>query len=159
MNPLEAGSEHCPPPLRYDVHSALGNGTNNRGEMWALDMANQAIREMDRRKLRVKGDIHVFVDSKYAINNAEGVIMASKDIELAHSVRKSTSSIRDSSSLTYHWVKGHNGIDGNERADNAANRGTSLSAEGKGLSSKELKAHIRNGVFYIGSLDDYLDFG
>ena len=114
---------------------------------------------MDRRKLRVKGDIHVFVDSKYAINNAEGVIMASKDIELAHTVRKSTNSIRDSSSLTYHWVKGHNGIDGNERADNAANRGTSLSAEGKGLSSKELKAHIRNGVFYIGSLDDYLDFG
>ena len=151
--------DHSPPPLRYDVHSALGNGTNNRGEMWALGMANQAIRELDRRKLRVKGDTHVFVDSKYAINNAEGVIMASKDIELAHSVRKSTSSIRDSSSLTYHWVKGHNGIDGNERADNAANRGTSLSAEGKGLSSKELKAHIRNGVFYIGSLDDYLDFG
>jgi len=148
-----------PPPLRYDIAVALGNGTNNRGEMWALGMANQAINELDRRVLRIKGDIHIFPDSKYAINNAEGTIKVSQDINLAHAVRKSTAKTRFNQKLIYHWVKGHNGIDGNERADAAADRGTRLSADGKGMTKTELNACIHNGTYYKGSLDDYLDYG
>jgi ribonuclease HI len=148
-----------PPPLRYEISVALGHGTNNKGEVWALGMANQAINELDRRGLRVKGDTHVFPDSKYAMNNAEGTIKVSNDISLCLAVRNSTAKTRKLSPLTYHWVAGHNGIDGNERADCAADKGTRLSAEGKGLTKPQLKARIHNGTFYTGSLDDYLDYG
>jgi len=58
--------------------------------------------------------VRVFTDSKYAY----GVLMlgwkARKNLELVRSIKKTISKVKD---LKIIKVKGHAGIDGNERAD------------------------------------------
>ncbi|MBU4419881.1 MAG: ribonuclease HI, partial [Proteobacteria bacterium] len=90
-----------------EISKYIGPATNNIAELEAIRLA---LLELKRTDLPVK----IFTDSSYA----HGVLAlgweAKKNTELVKSIKKIISKFRE---LKFHKVKGHAGIDGNERAN------------------------------------------
>ena len=152
-------NHHLPSNKHYALTAALGMGTNNKAELWAIGMAITAVMELRSAKSTPDGEVHLFVDSKYAIQAAEGTILVSQDLSLTRLVRRLVKNLRRDVAVTFHWVKGHNGIDGNERADLLAEKGMRISAKNNGHSLNSLRTAIKNAAFYEGVINDHLDFG
>ncbi|MFC1811519.1 ribonuclease HI [Thermodesulfobacteriota bacterium] len=98
--------------LQYGSHEKeiskyIGIATNNIAELEAIRAGLSVLKKTDL-------PVRVFTDSKYAY----GVLMlgwkAKKNLELVRSIKKTISKVKD---LKIIKVKGHAGIDGNERAD------------------------------------------
>lgn len=80
--------------------------TNNRMEMLAILSAVFSVPD--------GSDLVVFSDSQYAINVFSGAWKATKNRDL---IIKYTERIKSLSSVTFRWVKGHNGDRYNEMVD------------------------------------------
>ena len=111
--------------------AALGHGTNNQGELWAIGMAAQIIL---RRVQAAPGDYdggRVFTDSTFAKCCLEGVWKTSKYPELVAAVAAIIDEIKTFIDFKIIWVPAHVGIDANEHADFLAGeaRNTVLSVE------------------------------
>ncbi|MFK7962610.1 MAG: ribonuclease HI [Burkholderiaceae bacterium] len=100
--------------------------TNNRMELLAVIRALEAV---DEQRL-----LKVFTDSQYVqkgitewvINwQRRGWKTASKQPVKNADLWKTLVALSDARSVEWHWVRGHNGHPGNERADELANRGVS----------------------------------
>ena len=98
--------------------------TNNRMELSAVIRALEAL----KRRCRVT----LYTDSKYVIQGIEDWMPGWKKRDWKTADRKpvknrdlweALDALTASHDITWHWVKGHAGDAGNERADALANRG------------------------------------
>jgi ribonuclease HI len=119
-NPGPAGSGAVvllPDGRRGEASLSLGTATNNVGELAAIGLALDLLEEAG---VPDTASVALFTDSKYT----NGVLClgwkakANRDLILGLRERLSRRS-----GASIHWVAGHVGVDGNERADALANAG------------------------------------
>lgn len=100
--------------------------TNNRMEMMA------AIQALESLKPDYKGDIILWTDSKYLLDGItkwihgwkkRGWRKADKKPVLNKDLWQRLDAVVESKAIEWKWVKGHAGVEGNERADELAGRG------------------------------------
>jgi ribonuclease HI len=119
-NPGPAGSGvalRFPDGRRLEASRSLGRATNNIAELTAIQLALELL---DRAKVGRGEEIALFTDSAYA----HGVLVkgwkAKANQELIEDIRDRLERYRN---LELHWIAGHVGTEGNERADELANAG------------------------------------
>jgi len=95
---------------KREISKYIGDATNNIAELTAVHLA---LLELKRRDIPVK----IYTDSNYVYRLLTSGWKAKKNIELVNSIRRLISQF---SKLEIIKVKGHAGIDGNERADQLA---------------------------------------
>lgn len=100
--------------------------TNNRMEMMA------AIQALESLKDGYKGDVILWTDSKYLLDGItkwihgwkkRGWRKADKKPVLNKDLWQRLDAVVENKSIEWKWVKGHAGVEGNERADELAGRG------------------------------------
>lgn len=101
--------------MQYGAHEReisryIGNSTNNIAELTAI---KTALMELKRRDLPIR----IYTDSSYACGLLISGWKAKKNIPLVDSIKKLMAQFDD---LRIIKVKGHDGINGNERADQLA---------------------------------------
>jgi len=103
---------------------ALGQATNNVGELTAIGVAMDLL---DEAEVPLDAEVHVLTDSQYS----NGVLVlgwkAKANRELITDVKARLARRQP----TVHWIAGHVGIPDNERADALANRGVDGSRAGR----------------------------
>lgn len=103
-----------------EAYKALGEGTNNIGELTAIGMALDLL---DQAAYPTTGPVRVFTDSQYA----EGVLAkgwkAKANVALIAGIKPRLQQRK----AQLQWLAGHVGIAENERADQLANQGVAES--------------------------------
>lgn len=111
---------------KVDASVELGVGSNNIGEMHAILTAVTLISPL--LELHQNCKVAIFTDS----NLCEGHFMRgwafTEDPELARQTRQILQPLLDSKRATLSWVKAHDDLEGNDRADHNAKRGAKGSA-------------------------------
>jgi len=119
-NPGPAGSGaviELPSGARIEASRALGDATNNIAELTAIALA---IELLDQAGVPAVAPVVVFTDSKYA----DGVLCRGWKAKANTALVTDTkSALARRPGTELHWLAGHVGIEGNERADELANRG------------------------------------
>ena len=110
---------------------ALGRGTNNIGELWAVGMLLQlALRRVLAHPGRFT-HLHIFTDSIYTIGCITKGWKASSNAPLISSIRTLLATVIAIIPVTIEWVPAHVGIEQNEHADFLAGEGSKQSAKGR----------------------------
>jgi len=119
-NPGPAGSGvyiQWPDGRVLEAAESLGTATNNIGELRAIEIALEALDEAD---VESQVPVAILTDSSYA----NGVLClgwkAKANKALIVGIRERLAA---RPAVTLHWVAGHVGVEGNERADMLAGRG------------------------------------
>lgn len=112
-----------PDGRRFERHAALGQGTNNIGELAAVGLALDLLDEQGVDKSVV---IHILSDSKYAIGVLSQGWKAKANAELIAGIKLRLKARK----AKLHWVAGHTGVAENERADTLASIGVDESRRG-----------------------------
>ena len=133
---------------RIDFHAALGQGTNNLGEIWAIGMAIQSLHISISKRLIATNNTHIFSDSEFAMGALTNSTKINKhntiNYEAITAIKKMIRKFpRDF--IKFHWVPGHAAVEGNERADALAELGSTRSASGACLT--HLLARASQGLF------------
>ena len=129
--------------------TALGDGTNNRGELWAAGAALRLVKEAKNNDASLaNANVHIFTDSQYTVGVVRDFWKPTNDINLriARAVRALCPDPTQYS-VHFRWIPAHVGVDGNEHADFLANLGSAASKAGKGLSASELEGRINRSEF------------
>lgn len=119
-NPGPAGSGAAvwlPSGERGEAAKSLGRATNNVAELTAIELALELL---DERKVPATAKGAIFTDSAYAHGVLARGWKAKANAQLVERVRSMLEARPD---LELHWIAGHVGIEGNERADALANEG------------------------------------
>ena len=106
------------------MYQALGQGTNNRGEIWAVGMALDYIISLG---IPLK-KLHFCTDSKLVIRVRTLKASPKKHIDLFRFIDTLS---KQFPAIDYIWVPGHSGIYGNDLADRLANLGSTKSRRNK----------------------------
>ena len=120
------------PTTLLEAYAALGHGTNNTSELWAIGMALELA-----TRLPPSGrpyPLTIFTDSTYSIDCLQGSSVARTNGFLVYRIRSLKDRLIASGiigSLHLSWVPGHAGLPGNTQADFLANRGAEASQLGK----------------------------
>lgn len=108
-----------------ELYGAEMQTTNNRMELTAVIRALEALK-------RPGLQVHLYSDSRYVLSGIEEWLPAWKARSWKTSGRKPVlnqdlwqqlDQLNQQHQVVWHWVKGHSGNAGNERADALANRG------------------------------------
>lgn len=117
--------------LRLESYAALGHGTNNLGELWAIGMAAQmALRHLASVPPGTYTHFQVFTDSAFARGCLLGDWKSRKFQRLVTAVSGLKQMISDLVAVDIAWIIAHAGIDGNEHADFLAGLGSERSRAG-----------------------------
>ena len=106
-----------------DQSWALGKGTNNDAELFALGAAAESIWIARKLGLAPTDRAFVLTDSDTNLSRLSKSA-SSKDSPLLKKVRAAISRCRAQAPLSLVWVPGHCGVEGNERADKCAGDGS-----------------------------------
>lgn len=123
-NPGPAGSGavvKLPDGRTLERSRALGQATNNIGELTAIVLALELLEEAG---VAADAPTALFTDSQYAIGVLQKGWKPKANLDLIDTVK---SGLRKRRNLELHWVAGHVGIPENERADELARRGVEAS--------------------------------
>ena len=109
-----------------EIFGGEAETTNNRMELMADIMALESLKERCR--------VDLYTDSKYVMDGINSWIVnwkkngwrtaAKKPVKNAD-LWQQLDAATERHDITWHWVKGHSGNNGNERADELARRGIS----------------------------------
>lgn len=111
--------------VEKEFYGAEIQTTNNRMELTAVIRALEALK-------RPGLQVHLYSDSRYVLSGIEEWLPAWKARSWKTSSRKPVlnqdlwqqlDQLNQQHQVVWHWVKGHSGNAGNERADELANRG------------------------------------
>lgn len=115
--PTGAGAVvRLPDGTRLEAHRALGQGTNNVGELSAIGLACELL---DQAGFPKDTDVEILTDSKYSHGVLSLGWKAKANRELILGVRAQLKTRKH----RIHWIAGHVGIEDNERADALAGLG------------------------------------
>ena len=128
--PCGAGAyiyDNISPYWDREASAALGQGTNNLGELWGLGMALQMARARVTAHPHKHERLYLFTDSQFSL----GIITSGWRSRTHSALAKMLKlMVRDFPiPVTIAWVPAHCGIDSNERADKLADRGALTSAK------------------------------
>jgi len=102
---------------RAEASRSLGRATNNVGELTAIGIA---LALLDEAEIAADAPVAILTDSDYS----HGVLCrgwkAKANAALIGELREA---LGERPGVTIHWVAGHAGVEGNERADQLANAG------------------------------------
>ena len=113
----------------HEAVAALGKGTNNLGEFWAIGMSVQTAGERIQLSPPDTYDHHhVFTDSMFVKSCISRTWKSKKFEALIEAICSLISALPVPT--TIHWVPAHVGVQANEHADFLAGLGTSRSAVG-----------------------------
>lgn len=119
-NPGPAGSGavvRLPDGRVFERYAALGAGTNNIGELTAIRLALDLMKESG---VDPSSSVFLFTDSQYALGVLTKGWKAKANVELIASIK---SALKPWKRLKIEWVAGHVGVPENERADALARKG------------------------------------
>ncbi len=119
-NPGPAGSGavlKLPDGRIVEGHRALGHGTNNIGELTAIQLALDLLAANAVDPLT---PVRVYTDSTYSLGVLTKAWKPKANVELIASIK---AALRPWKRLKIEWVAGHVGVAENERADALARRG------------------------------------
>lgn len=102
----------------FNACAALGHGTNNIGEAWAIGLAITLVLRYAPGR-----DALVLTDSKNTRDLVNHSAAPSENVTLIRRVRETITAARTSCRVTVAWIGGHAGICGNEHADRLAELG------------------------------------
>jgi ribonuclease HI len=114
-----------PEPIVLEQYWALGRGTNNIGELRAIEMVLDMVEahEAETSTSLAGLPMEILTDSSYA----RGVLVLKwqpkANVELIRTIKAKLEKRRATNPVRIHWVAGHAGIKGNERVDALANQG------------------------------------
>jgi ribonuclease HI len=115
-----------------EATAALGEGTNNLGEIWAIGMAAQmALDHISSSDHNTYTHFQLFTDSMWARSCVLGEWKSVKYGPLVEAVALALQRLSAFVIVNVDWVPAHVGIDSNEHADFLAGRGTLLSQAGR----------------------------
>jgi len=112
--------------VEKELCGGVAETTNNRMEMMAAIEALRAV------KRNYKGVIHLWTDSQYVLKGItewihgwkrRGWKKSDKKPVINADLWKILDDLNQQHNVQWHWVKGHAGIEGNERADELARKG------------------------------------
>lgn len=119
-NPGPAGSGAVvilPDGAEYEACLSLGRATNNVAELTAIGLVLELLDEVDVAR---ETEVAIFSDSSYA----NGVLVKNWKAKANQAlIADLKDRLQDWPKAEILWVAGHAGVDGNERADELANRG------------------------------------
>ena len=104
-------------PLHRDIHRGAAVGSNNTGEVTAILEALLYTRSIEAAKVIIRSD------SLWAINVITGRWDAKHHKKLVGLGLACSLTTTPQLKVHFHWVKGHAGTEGNERADKLAHKG------------------------------------
>ncbi|MES2639905.1 MAG: RNase H family protein [Myxococcota bacterium] len=119
-NPGPAGSGavvKLPDGRVFERYKALGAGTNNIGELFAIQLALDLLKE---NGVDPSAPVSLFTDSQYSLGVLTKGWKAKANVELIASIK---ASLKAWKKLKIEWVAGHVGVAENERADALARKG------------------------------------
>ena len=126
--------------------AALGHGSNNLTELWAIGMATQlAMLRIRSREGTSNTHLHVYTDSSYARRQLLGSSPPNAHRSLITALRDLISTIPPHIKFNIYWVPGHAGLQPNEHADLLADLGSARSASGN--TNTNFNNGIINGNF------------
>lgn len=132
------------PKTTLRISTAISEGTNNVGELFAIGEAIDAF-----IKTSNQGDrLTVLTDSRLATLLIEHNAKANSNKELVQAVRSKYWEARKHRKVRIRWIPAHVGITGNEIADKLADRGTTRAQQGHGMTKEELRTHIQQRTFH-----------
>ena len=118
-NPGPAGAGAClfnpATSTVTDLGVALGHGSNNLGELVAIGICLKELISLgvDPHPLRAV----LFTDSLYASNAITSSKPPSSHVSTIKTIRALLATAIKLFPVTFHWIRGHSGAGGNERAD------------------------------------------
>lgn len=133
--------------IEYTV--ALGDGSNNIGELWAVGLAGR--HAIGMRDAGRGCNVHLFSDSQLTIDWGECRARASSNTRLIHAVRRMLEVVRVDFEFRLHKVAGHVDVPGNDAADARAEQGSLASASGKGATAAQRDEHCDDLSFGFNS--------
>lgn len=117
--PAGAGTVLLDGERRVELSTWLGQGTNNIAELTAILQGLQLLDDLDR-------PLVVHTDSQYCIGVLARGWKAKANAELIGEIRRV---LRPARQVVWHWVRGHQGVELNERCDELARLGISKRAD------------------------------
>ena len=115
-----------------EATAALGEGTNNLGEIWAIGMAAQmSFDHISSQEHNTYTHFQLFTDSMWARSCVLGEWKSVKYGPLVEAVASALQRLSAFAIVKVDWVPAHVGIDANEHAEFLAGRGTLLSQAGQ----------------------------
>lgn len=130
----------------YQYNRALGQGTNQVGEIFALGMGYEILTQEKRAgKIHTNSKIFVILDSSYALAHAQDQyrVHANEDIiRMMKSKRDGLGAL--ASQIVYIWCPGHEGVEGNECVDQLATDALEYSRQHDNI---EYNTYIRDNSF------------
>ena len=111
---------------------ALGSGTNNIAELYAVGLAMDLLREAKEqgRRLPSEAKVHVLTDSNYTKGMLALDHNARSNHELIATVKSKIAKVCQHNPVFIHWIGAHSNIAGNEQADQLAMQGAKNSQAG-----------------------------
>ena len=107
------------------LYEALGNGTNNHGELWAAGMLFSFL---DEEKVPTYDLIYVVIDSQVTMNGLVGLSVSKARRQEFHKVRRLLR--KREKHVRFLLAPSHTEIKGNDIADELADEGSAASAKG-----------------------------
>jgi len=107
--------------------AALGAGSNNVGELWAIGMALELAAARIRNSNSYKY-LYIFSDSQYSIGILTLGWKVKGDDRLAKAVKAKLAQLSTCIEVHIEWIPAHVDIAGNEHADHLAGAGSTRSA-------------------------------
>lgn len=118
--------------LKHKFSKKIEHETNNRAEIKAILYGVQSLPD--------DSEVEVFSDSQYALGVLSGRYKAKKNPDLVSEYRKMVATKH--MSVSYNWVRGHNGDKWNELCDQLCNEAAGIDLNENPLGSKR-KRHER----------------
>jgi ribonuclease HI len=125
-----------------EIVVALGEGTNNIGELWAIGASCAWLTNQQDTSAA-----YFISDSSYALQMAQGQARPKTNKALVHAVRASVKRTQASRRVLFGKTAGHCGLPGNDRADALATLGVQRSRRGHGM--QDQSDYYINGEFCI----------